>query len=192
MIILGVNGVGTDGKDNTDVLGRELTKLGHKFIDANYRIMRLFRFQTYDRGRQFEDASYIGKNYIPSEHFNDCVLIAHSRGCLVAWRMLEIGYRFRAVFLFRPAINRDFILPQGQHQVYCIHRPDDRAIKWGGRLLFNDFGNGGRFGMEDDRVINIEAPRYKDSEFWQHSDDFLYPQVRDWAKFIDEKLMFLK
>ncbi|MBW8034203.1 MAG: hypothetical protein FVQ79_00615 [Planctomycetes bacterium] len=188
MKILGINGVGTHGSDTTDVLLHELAKLGHETIDANYRTTRLFRFQTYDRGRQFEDALFIANNYWEP----DCAVIAHSRGGLVLWRMLEIGFHFSTIFLFRPAINKDFILPL--HQVYmnCIYRPDDRAIKWASRLPFNDFGNAGRFGIDDDRVINIRADRYLNSEFWKHSDDFMYPQVAKWATFIDGRMKTLQ
>lgn len=183
-LVLGVNGVGTDGRTTTDVLLAELGKRGYETRDANYRQTNLGTFKTYDRSRQYADASYIGRTYWEP----DCAVVAHSRGCLVAWRMLELGYRFSAMFLFRPAMNRDFALPMGQYNVVVIHRPDDRAIKWGARLPWNDFGDGGRFGLEDEGVINLEARRYAISEFWRHSDDFLYPQVREWAVLIDETL----
>ena len=134
--------------------------------------------------RQYEDAKFIGEKYWEE----DCAVVAHSRGALVWWRMALLGYRFKAVFLFRPAMNRDFMMPINQDKIFCIHRPDDRAIKWGGRLPFNDFGNAGRFGLDDERVTNIEAPNYKNSEFWRHSDDFLYLQVNQWARRIHSTL----
>lgn len=189
MKVLGINGIRSDGSTNTDQMLIRLDNRGHTPIDCNYRETRLFRFQTYDTGRQFEDALFIGKNYWPGE---DCAVVAHSRGCLVAWRMLEIGYRFKAMFLFRPSINKDFILPRGQQNVFCIHRPDDRAIKHGSWLPFNDFGAAGRFGLEDKGVINVQAPRYVESEFFRHSDDFLSPQINVWAEWIHERLQMIE
>ena len=49
MKILGINGIETDGSDNTDILLAELAKLGHDVVDANYRKTKLFRFQTYEK-----------------------------------------------------------------------------------------------------------------------------------------------
>ena len=187
MKILGINGVGTDGEDNTDVLLDKLAAFGHEPVDCNYRVTRLFRFQTYDQGRQFEDAQYIGNNYFPESE--DSAVIAHSRGCLVAWRMLELGYRFKALFLFRPAINKDFVLPMGQDNVYCIYSPHDKAIKWGSYLPFNDFGDAGRYGFDSHRVINIQAAKHANTEFWRHSDDFFEPQVNEFAAWIDSVLV---
>jgi hypothetical protein len=184
MRVLGINGVRTDGGETTDVLLSELEKCGHQVVDANYRRTHLGTLKTYDRARQFADAQFIASAYWQP----GCAAVCHSRGCLVAWRILELGYRFEALFLFRPAMTRDFILPLGQHNVVCIHRPDDRAIKWGARLPWNDFGDGGRFGLDDPRVENIEAPRYERTEFWRHSDDFLLPQVREWAHLVDDRL----
>jgi hypothetical protein len=185
MHVLGINGVGTDGSGTTDTLLQTLELLGHTAVDCNYRETRLGRFQTYDRGRQFADAVQIARRYWPA---GGCVVVAHSRGCLVAWRMWELGYLCTAAFLFRPAMNRDFFLPRGQHRVVCIHSPQDRAIKWGKRLPFNDFGDAGRFGFLDERIENIEAPVYSEREFWRHNDDFLYPQVDQWAVFIHRRL----
>lgn len=190
MKVLGINGLESDGSGTVDILGNALVCVGHTYIDANYRKTRLFRFQTYDRGRQFEDAHIIGRDYYTTNRCDalNSIIIAHSRGCLVAWRMLELGYRFRAVFLFRPAMNRNFILPVGQDNVYCINRADDRLLALGSWLPFNDFGNAGRYGFDDDRVINISASQYSHTEFWRHSDDFLNPQVNGWATLIDTKL----
>ena len=193
MKALCINGVDSNGEHNIDILGGKLENLGHEHIDCNYRITRLFRFQTYDQGRQFEDAQYIGRNYYDLNNCTpeDTILIGHSRGGLVAWRMLELGYRFKAVFLFRPAMNKDFILPRGQDNVYCIHSPHDKAIKWGSYLPFNDFGDAGRYGLDDERVINVEAPEYDNADFLRHSEDFLEPQVTNWARYIDRKLELL-
>lgn len=182
--VLGISGVGTDGSTTTDIMLRELRDRGYETVDANYRRTNLGTFKTYDRSREYLDARLVGFNYWQP----GCAAVCHSRGCLVAWRMLEIGYRFRALFLFRPAMNRDFWLPLGQHNVVIIHRPNDRAIKWGARMPWNDFGDGGRYGLEDPGVENIEAPEYDKTEFWRHSDDFLYPQVRAWADLIDDRL----
>ena len=182
--VLGLNGVGTDGATTTDVMLEALRAYGYTCIDANYRKTHLGTLKTYDRSRQYADASYVGNLYWEP----DCAAVCHSRGCLVAWRMLELGYRFRALFLFRPAMNRDFALPLGQRNVVVIHRPDDRAIKWGSRLPWNDFGGGGRFGLDDPGVENIEAPAYERSEFWRHSDDFFEPQVLEWSALIDDRL----
>jgi len=180
--ILGVNGILSDGSESIDILLKELSAFGHTSVDAVYPKTHLFRFQTYDKGRQYQDADTIIKNYYTS----NMVVVAHSRGCLVVWRMMEVGCRFKSVFLFRPAMNRDFSLPLDQVNVVCVFSPYDRAIKWGGKLPFNDFGNAGRYGLDDPRVINIKAPKYENSEFWKHSDDFLYPQVKIWASWIND------
>lgn len=190
--ILGINGIRSDGSMQTDQALAKLQELGHETVDTSYPLTSLLRARP--RSLQFSDA-----NLIMNKHHQDGdAVIAHSRGCLVNLRMMELGARFSTVFWFRPAMNVDFLIPRHScERLYIIHHPGDRAIRMGEYLWQHDFGAAGRLGLHagnrkhylhDPRVTNVLAPNYKTHEPFHHSDDFLPENINAWVQYIDEIL----
>lgn len=192
MRILGINGIRSDGSTNTDQALAGLKALGHEAVDTQYPLTSLWRARA--RKHQFSDANLI----LCKHHQAGDAVIAHSRGCLVNLRMMELGARFSAVFWFRPAMNVDFLIPRHACQrLFIIHHPDDRAIRLGEYLWWHDFGAAGRVGLHagdrrhylhDRRATNVLAPRYDAHEPFRHSDDFLPANIGPWVQYIDEIL----
>lgn len=190
--VLGINGIRTDGADNTDRMLNALHGRGHETVDTNYPLTNILRGRP--RSLQFADAKRLMKFW----HKDGDAVVAHSRGCLVNLRMMELGAKFSTLFWFRPAMNRDYIIPKGAcERLFVIHSPDDRAIWMGERLWWHDFGAAGRLGLYagdqahdlyDQRVINHQAPEYKEHEFMHHSDDFLQPNIGPWIEFVHDQL----
>jgi hypothetical protein len=179
--VLGINGIRSDGSGNTDRALQGLERLDHCTVDTAYPLTR-WVWQTRSRARELRDARVLKRRYY---HPGDAV-IAHSRGCRVNLRMMELGCRFSTVFWFRPAMNRDVIVPDhGCERLFVLHHPEDRAIALGSLLPWHPFGAAGRFGLEagelgradhDPRVRNVQLPRHIDhDEPWRHSCDFLPP-----------------
>ena len=193
MRILGINGIRSNGKRNTDIALREMAARGFETVDTHYPITWLY--QTRGRQRQLTDA----RQLISAYYKEGDAVIAHSRGCLVNLRMMQMGARFSTVFWFRPAMERDVVIPpMGCTQLVVVHHPADRAIWLGARLWYHDFGDAGRHGLRagdlfdeahDERVLNIQSPDYEQTEFWRHSDDFLPDNIGHWAGVMSEMML---
>lgn len=153
MRILGINGIRTNGKSSTDKMLKKLGNSGFHTIDVNYPRVNIFTARS--RKRQIKNAQILVNNYREGD-----ILIAHSYGCLLALRAMELGAKFSHVFLFAPAMNVDFTFPYlGMIDLHVIHNPTDKAIKYGQLLAWHDFGAMGRVGYKgppDPRIINIK------------------------------------
>jgi hypothetical protein len=186
--ILGINGIRSNGERTTDRALALLRVRGFNAVDAQYPVRSLL--QARSRARQFSDA-----RLIMDQQCDGDAVVAHSRGCLISLRMMELGARFSTVFWFRPAMNRDMYIPaHGCKRLIIIHHPGDRAIWLGARLPWHDFGDAGRLGLHagdpdhadfDARCMNIQAPDYLRQEFWRHSDDFLLPNIGRWVRYME-------
>lgn len=180
MKILTINGIRTDGSTSTDRLGRKLSEQGYRTFDVNYPRVSIFTARS--RKRQLKNAKIL------KDSSNDGdVLIAHSYGCLLALRAMELGAKFSHVFLFAPAMNVDFTFPYlGMTQLKVIHNPTDQAIKMGNWLWFHDFGKMGRLGYKgppDPRITNILDKNGKKGAR-NHSHYFNKDNIDAWARFI--------
>ena len=183
--ILGINGIRTDGSSSTDKLLKRLQGVGFEIKDINYPRVNIFTARS--RSRQKKNAQIL-----VDEHITGDALIAHSYGCLLALRAMELGAKFRQVFLFAPAMNVDFTFPYlGMVKLRVIHNPTDKAVKMGEMLRFrHDFGAMGRFGYDgppDTRVINIKDDS-GDKGKRNHSHYFSDKNIDHWVKFIQEKI----
>lgn len=183
MKILGVNGIRTDGSSSTDLMLKEMRLFGYRTYDVNYPKVNIFTARS--RERQYRNAQRI----IDAHNESDC-LIAHSYGCLLGLRAMELGSKFKKVFFFAPAMNRDFVFPPGSFDnLYVIHNENDKAVKWGNRMLFrHDFGDMGRYGWQskgysDSRIANIEDYSETRGKF-AHSHYFLPENIVKYSKFI--------
>lgn len=158
MKVICINGIRTDGASSTKRFCSALNDLGIEAIEIDYPMVNIF--QARSRKRQRKNAQYLLDVYNKGD-----IVVAHSYGCLVTLRAMELGARFSTVFYYAPAMNRDFVFPfHGMEKLYIIHNKTDEAIKWGDRLWFgHDFGKMGSHGYsvppispEDERITNIE------------------------------------
>jgi len=181
--ILGINGIRTDGSTSTDRLLRQFDD--YATIDVNYPKVNIFTARS--RSRQRRNATILNNISMPGD-----VLIAHSYGCLLALRAMEMGARFSHVFLFAPAMNVDFTFPfHGMENLTVIHNRSDRAIKWGSWLRFrHDFGKMGSEGYKGPPDIRISNMLDDTGELDKrnHSHYFSNQNIGTWAKFIDKTI----
>ena len=184
MKILTINGIRTDGSASTDKLGGELSRLGFDVVDVNYPRVNIFTARS--RKRQYKNA----KHLVNKSHKGD-ILIAHSYGCLLALRAMELGAQFSHVFFFAPAMNRDFIFPYlGMKNLTVIHNHTDQAIKMGNWLWFHDFGKMGSLGYNgapDPRIANILDSKGREGKR-NHSHYFNDTNIKYWTNFIRDKI----
>jgi len=157
MKVICINGIRTDGASSTKLFATGLCDLGIEAIEIDYPKVNLFGSR--DRDRQRKNAQYILDVYDEGD-----IIVAHSYGCLVTLRAMELGARFSIVFFYAPAMNRDFVFPHhGMEKLYVIHNKSDQAIRWGDKLWFgHDFGKMGSHGYgvppvspDDERVENF-------------------------------------
>jgi len=180
MKILTINGIRTDGSTSTDILGDKLAMYDYEVFDVNYPRVNIFTARS--RKRQRKNAKILKNKTNDGD-----VLIAHSYGCLLALRAMELGAKFSHVFLFAPAMNVDFTFPYlGMTEMNVIHNPTDEAIKLGNWLWFHDFGKMGRIGYKgppDTRITNVLDNKGKQGER-NHSHYFNEDNINEWAKFV--------
>lgn len=154
MRIIGVNGINTHGERNVDLMLELLGNLGYQTEDV-YLPKRSFISARWGAAR---DARIIADMSQDGD-----VVVAHSFGCLRA-AVAMTTRKFKAAFLFRPAMDRNYAFPEGP-DIHCFHSDQDMAILAGQFLLLHPFGAAGRVGFTDRRVINVQS-------FGGHSADF--------------------
>lgn len=186
MKVLGVNGIRTDGRGNTDALLADLGECGWTVQDVNYP--RVWALTARSRRRQYDRARYLVEAHAPGD-----AVVAHSYGCLLTLRAMELGASFGAVFWFAPAMDADYVIPiGGARRVFVIHDPRDRAIALGSLLWWHDFGEMGRCGYRgppDPRVVNVRADIASEArDPWKHSHYFADPERGRWLTFVDRRL----
>ncbi len=180
-LILGVNGIRSDGSRNTDLLLGELRMLGHGVLDFDYGRVNFFTARSVTRqkaiGHRLREVSQ------PGDH-----VVAHSYGCLVTLRAMQTGARFGHVWLFAPAMDSDFTFPWSAAQrITIVHCRTDLALFGGALLWGHAFGNMGRTGYQgpcDHRIRNIEV----EPRFLAHSAYFKGQELSHWCEMIDRDL----
>jgi len=182
MRILTINGIRTDGSTNTDKLCSKLKHIGYDTVDVNFPKVNIFTARS--RKRQLKNAQILVDN-----HKKGDVLIAHSYGCLLALRAMELGAEFSKVIFFAPAMNVDFTFPyHGMKELIVIHNPTDEAIRAGNWLWFHDFGKMGQVGYRgarDDRIRNLQDNSGEKGKR-NHSHYFTDKNIGQWVKFITD------
>jgi hypothetical protein len=169
MKFVGVHGIRSDGHLNIDLLLDEMSRKGHKVKDVQTPSRSTWeaRFKSRMDGQQVANVSEDGD-----------VLLAHSYGCLVASEAMKL-VKYKAVYLFRPAMSRKYKFQASPTKIYCIYSIADKAIWLGGFLRFNHpFGLAGVFGFRSDRVTNLMSKGH-------HGSDFEPETVESWADFIE-------
>lgn len=185
-----INGINESAFTTTDALAAVLKGRGCDVRKLRYPTRNAL--QTRNRLLQYRDARDMLEQ-LPTQPVD---LVAHSWGCLLSARMMELGGTavFRNVFLFAPALDPDWIFPvKAFERMWVIHNKHDRAVLWA-RLFFGqwhpwgDMGRTGYQGDPDDRIVSVEDIT-KQGDKWGrlHSHYFQKPHVERWADFIMQK-----
>lgn len=186
MKILGVNGIRSDGANNVQRMLDDLARLGWPVQHVSYPRVRAVMARY--RSRQRRHARRILDAHEPG----DCV-IAHSYGCLLSLRAMELGAQFGTVFFFGAAMNEDFTFPYlGCRALHNIHDPSDRALGLGSLLVWHDFGRMGQTGYAgppDPRVRNVPGTGEIESDLWRHSHYFKAGNRRAWVRYVHRELL---
>lgn len=120
------------------------------------------------------------------------VLVAHSNGCLIAWRLVMAGAPVSAVVCIQPALRRDTRWPDTL-PVLCLHNRGDWIVSlgrvwgrfvsaanpWGSR---HGWGAAGKHGFTSDQpmVVNWNTGE-SDPPATGHSGVFGQPALGHWA-----------
>lgn len=183
MRILGINGINGNGSKTTDPMLKALGKLGWDTHDVNYPRANFMNA----RWRQKDNA----KKLITAHMMGDCV-IAHSYGCLLTFRAMQMGAEFGTVFMFAPAMDHKVTIPHhGCQKLVVIYHTGDIAISIGSKLWFHDFGKMGMKGYrgpKDRRVSSVKTKGDKALDRFKHSDYFTAQKIQKWIKFVDDVL----
>jgi len=183
-----VHGIRGQGEDSIDKLIPALHAVRLITRDINYPKISATAFaltpRKWNRERQFRDGQIVVD---ATEDGED--IIAHSRGCLVATRAMEIGRKFRCAFFFAPAMNADFFFPEGAVEyVWIIYCPNDAVIKLAGLIPWNDGGSMGRIGYNGPAHPSL-AELQVEAETPAHSHYFFFPHLEGWSYFIADRIV---
>lgn len=133
----------------------------------------------------------------------DDVLIGHSNGALIIYRLLQAGVRPKAVILFNAALRRDTEFPNDV-PVLNLHSSNDWVVQLGrmwsrlvslGGLTPHGWGAAGRYGLTSYQktVYNFDMGEdYLSHAVTGHSDALKPPKVKYWAKFANNWLKRLE
>lgn len=178
--ILGVNGIynWSWSKDSfTDKILNRL-KNNHFVIDVQYpRMLAALAYFNFAVDRRAQEVLKVHK---PGD-----VVIAHSFGCLLTLRAMELGAEFSTVFFFGAAAECNVTIPpNGCERLINVHSTDDNALGLGKLLPGHPFGELGSYGYigTDLRVENVPAPGY------DHNDYVSNVHIRDWVEFINDRI----
>lgn len=125
---------------------------------------------------------------ILKEHGNDETdsIVAHSYGCLVAIRCMELGAKFKHAFFLGPAASCKADIPENVKGLTVFHNHYDIAVAAGTLLPFHLFGAMGVVGYKGDfkEVTNIRYNHFNPTKYdpWNHS-HYFNPEYR--SKIVD-------
>lgn len=188
-----VHGILSKGRESVDRLGRELERRGHQTVNYDYPRVGILHTLValragQKRGLQYDRAKRLAVIANSMHPYN---VVAHSFGCLVTLRAMELGAAFKTVYWFAPAMDVDFLLPYwGAEKLVVVHNPNDRAIKLGSMLRRHDFGkmglHGSAYAKYDDRITNHQAENNDGDNWINHNYAFATPdRVSSWADHIE-------
>jgi len=198
MTIIFVHGIRSKGTDNVDLMGDLLAERGHDTVDFDYPLVNLFdvvfkmrgvRTKTVMRNARRLQQIAGGSTYRTAVMPPD--IVAHSMGCLVTLRAMELGAHFGRVFWFSPALNGDFVIPNwGCDRLTIIHNKNDKALKIGSWLRWHPFGDMGLVGSIyeglDWRIKNVES--LEKGKGLGHNYAFEGQALLEWTDYVEERL----
>lgn len=153
--IILVHGIRGDGSKTVDKVGGKLREMGWSVIDVPTKV----RHTWHVRWTAKKDAALVAKFSRDGD-----ILVAHSYGCLVAWRADRL-HDYRAIFSIAPAMDKR---KKYRHptRVFCYFSKDDKVLKAGRLIPFgHPFGTAGLVGMNQD-VFNIPNDGFDHNDYF--------------------------
>lgn len=138
MRFVGINGINTKGRNNTDVVLRELESRGYETLDVDLPVRHTISAFWGARG----DA----ESYLVPVLRKDDILVAHSFGCLRAAHALRLNGYIKAAFLIAPAMSHRWEFPDPK-KVYAFCSTDDWVVSLGSKIPGHPFGYAGTAGF---------------------------------------------
>jgi hypothetical protein len=180
MRILGVNGIYNWSWGRDSFTDRILDRLKNHHFTVDVEYPRMTALLAYFQSQIDWRAERILKVHQPG----DCV-VAHSFGCLLTLRAMELGAKFDTVFFFGAAADDKAVIPEfGCTKLYNVHSTEDRALNLGKMLPNHPFGELGSKGYTglDHRVENIPAPGYDHNQYAEEH------YIKYWVNVINDKI----
>ncbi|MDA1348568.1 MAG: alpha/beta hydrolase [Chloroflexi bacterium] len=148
-MICTLNGIKDSARDTTDKLANKLEGFyGHHVARLEYPTR--YWHNASDRALQYQDGDHVLRQveYAAEISGEPVDLVAHSHGCLLASRMMEMGgsFPFRVVWLIAPALDCAWRFPAtGANRIHVVSNHHDRAIL-AAAFYATAWGGMGRFG----------------------------------------------
>ena len=158
-MVFTINGIGDSAATTTDKMADWLAR--DQFTVTRLRYPLTTWRTSRNRLKQYQDAAGM-LEAVDSIRAPNKDLVAHSHGCLLAARIMELGGSdiFRRVILFAPALDSDWIFPRRAFaQLYVVHNPKDRAI-WMAHK-FPAWHEWGKMGCEGFRAVSPPGPDHR-------------------------------
>lgn len=187
--VVGWNGICSDGSDSTDLILNDLREIGYQTEDINYPKVRGF-IDAWFSSRLTDRALKVMKHH----QEGDCA-IAHSYGCNVLRRTMELGAVYKHVFLFSPAMDANVQFPEGAAEsITVFHHRRDRVIFLGMLLPWHPFGAMGRYGYQGARnnaIENVEYHHVAEGESFTNHSNYFCDEVRHkFVHLVDNKIAY--
>ncbi len=179
-----VNGICNHGEDNIDKLGDPLDEMGYHVIDLKVPLSHTW--VGWSRRKQKVIAFNLKVQMQP--HPKPWRVAAHSFGCLLARRLMEINCYFEAAYLFGAADSDTDCYPADQcKRIHIFYNQHDAMVKLGSLLAWHDFGPLGRVGYngpDDLRMIKVRCNFMRG--FWTRNHNwFVGPMKERWIRYIN-------
>ena len=182
-VIVGVHGINTDGRSSTDLLLGWLAHFGHNTTEFDWGPRPAIWSGI--------SASRVAVSLIQHlQAFGTVDVVAHSWGARIGVEAMRMGFRFRHVFLFNPAISAKASFPEGCYDsITVIANAADATVTLGKLFLpWLGYGDMGRIGYrgKSPRVKTCfgHAPNSKKN----HGFAFTSYSLGRWAEYIDRHL----
>jgi pimeloyl-ACP methyl ester carboxylesterase len=182
-VIAGVHGINTDGRGSTDMILAWLQHLEHTTTE-------------FDWGPKPAIVSAISAKRVARSfllHLRDFVtvdVVAHSWGARIVLEAMRLGFRFRHVFLFNPAISAKTTFPEGKYEsITVIANAADATVTLGKVFLpFLGYGDMGRIGYRGKSKNVTTCFGHTPGSRRNHGFAFTASAIAKWANFIDQKI----
>jgi len=178
------NGIRTHGENNIDRLLRPLEDLGHRVVDLYYK--KVYSWHVYSRTKQLKIAHALKNQILP--HPQPWYIAAHSFGCLLSRRLMQINVTFTSAHLFGAADDDETYYPREQaERIHVYYNQKDRALLFGSLLFRHDFGPLGRVGYngpDDSRIVGLRRDFMYNRPWSTDHNWFTEPMLSRWVDLI--------
>lgn len=188
-MVIGLHGVWSNGSGSTDLILEGLESLGNSTLEVDWGVHD--PLSAARNLNKLADRIYVQiiQAQICSGHPS---AIAHSFGCNILVKAMEMGVCFDRVWLFNPVLDPKTNFPADSYKrITVICDQDDAVVRWAHRLLWwAKYGNMGTVGYlgKSPRVETVPGPTPLGMNIGAHGDAFEGEIPWLWAKHIHMEL----